>query len=81
MGIKKRTQLIANNSLRYFIKMFQEGGSYNEIADRNKNFFKIIKYDFPKSQMSISIPMNEEEYNYWRKIKPVLKQGDKINEK
>ena len=77
MGIKKITQQIANNSLRYFLKMFQEGGSYNEVADRNKKFFKIIKYYFPKSQMSISILMNEEEYIYWRKIKPSM-AGNKI---
>jgi len=81
MKANKKTQEIANYSLRCFTKMFKEGGSYNETADRNKKFFKIIKYFFPKNQISISIHMNEQEYWYWRKIKPSLKQGEAINEK
>lgn len=80
MGKIKQAEQIANHCLKYFIKMFQEGGAYKEIADRNKKFFKIIKYYFPKSQITISIPMSEEVYNYWRKIKPSLTQGSKINE-
>lgn len=70
--------LIANYSLKYFIKMFQEGGTYNEVEDKKNKFFKIIKYYFPTSEITISIPMNEQEYIYWRKIKPSLMCGDKI---
>jgi len=81
MKASDRRKLIANYSLKYFIKMFQEGGTYNELEDKQNKFFKIIEYYFPKSGIKITIPMVAQEYNYWRKIKPSLKQGDKINEK
>jgi len=81
METKKQMQQIANYSLKCFMKMFQEGGTYKEVADRNKKYFKIIKYYFAENKVSVSIPMSKNEYSYWRKIKPSLRQESSINEK
>lgn len=82
MQTKKLMQKLADYSLNCFKQMFEKGGTYKELKDKTKKYFKIIKYNYPKEKITIEIPMSEQEYNYWRKIKPQLRKGESIeNEK
>ena len=79
METKKQIVQTANYCLKCFNKMFDNGGNYKELSDKKKKHFKIILFYYPEEKLTITIPLSEQEYNSWRKIKPSMKQGGAIN--
>ena len=78
MDTKKQMQQTVNYILNCFKKMFRDGGNYNEMDD--KKHFKRLKFYYPKDKLTIDIPVSEQEYTLWRKVKPSIRKGEAVNE-